>query len=187
MEAISRGGSEVSPGARRELPTEGAWGGRWATVRDGAKKPSQPVLAACGPRPRGDAQEVRKKPASPWRQEVQFLTTRVTCPSIDADAVNADPGTPIDDLRPRARTQTQVLLDAGFLTAAELLARIDYPTAELNGAGFLPEAILNARAALGPEPLYRRPDVDPRKYLEPTSRSTSIWKTFSTASTCGAP
>ena len=67
--------------------------------------------------------------------------------------------------RPRTRASstapTQVLLDAGFLTAAELLARIDYPTAELNGAGFLPEAILNARAALGPEPLYRRPDVDP--------------------------
>ena len=52
-------------------------------------------------------------------------------------------------------------IHAGFLTAAGLLARIDYPTAELNGAGFLPEAILNARAALGPEPLYRWPDVDP--------------------------
>ena len=34
-------------------------------VRDGTKRPSQPVLAACGPRPKGDAQEVRKKPASP--------------------------------------------------------------------------------------------------------------------------
>ena len=90
-----------------------------------------------------------------------MLATTVDLTRWYADAVNADPNTPIDDLRPRARTQTQVLLDAGFLTAAGLLARIDYPTSELNGAGFLPEAILNARAALGPEPLYRRPDVDP--------------------------
>ena len=82
--------SVLGPGG--ELPTEGAWGGRWATVRDGAKKPSQPVLAACGPRPRGDAQEVRKKPASPWRQEVQFLTTRVTCPSIDRVSILAFKG-----------------------------------------------------------------------------------------------
>ena len=36
-------------------------------VRDGAKRPSQPVLAACGPRPKGDTQQVTKKPASPWR------------------------------------------------------------------------------------------------------------------------
>ena len=28
------------------------------------KGPSQPVVAACGPRPRGDTQEVTKKPAS---------------------------------------------------------------------------------------------------------------------------
>ena len=90
-----------------------------------------------------------------------MLATTVDLTRWYADAVNADPNTPIDSLRPRARTQTQVLLDAGILTAAELLARIDYPTSELNGAGFLPEAILNARAALGPEPLYRRPDVDP--------------------------
>ena len=90
-----------------------------------------------------------------------MLATTVDLTRWYADAVNADPNTPIDDLRPRARTQTQVLLDAGILTAAGLLARIDYPRSELNGAGFLPEAILNARAALGPEPLYRRPDVDP--------------------------
>ena len=89
------------------------------------------------------------------------LATTVDLTRWYADAVNADPNTPIDDLRPRARTQTQALLDAGFSTAAELLARIHPPTAELNGAGFLPEAILNARAALGPEPLYLRPDVDP--------------------------
>ena len=92
---------------------------------------------------------------------IAVLATTVDLTRWYADAVNADPNTPIDDLRPRARTQTQVLLDAGILTAAGLLARIDYPTSELNGAGFLPEAILNARAALGPEPLYRRPDVDP--------------------------
>ena len=89
------------------------------------------------------------------------LATTVDLTRWYADAGGADPNTPIDDLRPRARTQTRVLLDAGISTAAELLARIHSPTAELNGAGFLPEAILNARAALGPEPLYQRPDVDP--------------------------
>ena len=69
---------------------------------------------------------------------IAVLATTVDLTRWYADAVNADPNTPIDDLRPRARTQTQVLLDAGILTAAGLLARIDYPTSELNGAGFLP-------------------------------------------------
>ena len=41
------------------------------------------------------------------------LATTVDLTRWYADAVNADPNTPIDDLRPRARTQTQVLLDAG--------------------------------------------------------------------------
>ena len=89
------------------------------------------------------------------------LATSVDLTRWRTEAVNADPGPPIDSLRPRPRTQTQTLIDAGLLTAADLLARIHPPTAELNGAGFLPEAILNARAALGPEPLYQRPDVDP--------------------------
>lgn len=79
-----------------------------------------------------------------------------------ADAAGAAPDTPIESLRPRARKQIRTLQEAGIATAADLLDRVHPRTVELGGAGFVPEAILNARAALGSEPVYRRPDVDPR-------------------------
>ena len=74
-----------------------------------------------------------------------------------ADA--ADPDVAVADLNPRAKKQVGLLEDAGILTAAEVLAVLDRPTAALGGAGFVPEAILNARAALGPEVVYLRPGV----------------------------
>lgn len=67
--------------------------------------------------------------------------------------------TPVADLYPRSKKQIALLENAGALTAGEVLELIHPETAELDGAGFLPEAILNAKAATGPEPIYLRPGV----------------------------
>ena len=87
------------------------------------------------------------------------LAATVDLPKWMAAAADCNPHTPIDRLRPRARTQAQAICDAGISTAGELLAEVHSPTAALDGAGFVPDAILNARAALGPQPVYRRPGV----------------------------
>lgn len=90
------------------------------------------------------------------------LGTAVDLDKWCAAAAEAAPNTPIESLRPRARKQIQTLQEAGILNSADLLDRIHPRTAELGGAGFVPEAILNARAALGAEPVYRRPDIEPQ-------------------------
>jgi len=88
------------------------------------------------------------------------LGTAVDLNKWHADATEAAPDAPIETLRPRAHKQIETLQAAGIASASDLLDRIHTPTLETNGAGFVPEAILNARAALGPEPVYRRPNGD---------------------------
>ena len=76
----------------------------------------------------------------------------------------------LSELLKRAKKQVRLLQAVGITTAAEALAMLDAETARLRGAGFLPDAILNARAALGPAKVYclpgpERPAV-PRGELE---------------------
>ncbi len=74
-------------------------------------------------------------------------------------AADAPAGEAVADLNPRAKRQVRLLEEAGVFTAGDVLEAIDRRTAAFDGAGFLPEAILNAKAVTGPEPVYVRPDV----------------------------
>ena len=74
-------------------------------------------------------------------------------------AAAAGPDVAVSDLNPRAKKQVGLLEEAGISTASDVLMSLDPATVALGGAGFVPEAILNARAALGPEPVYLRPGV----------------------------
>jgi predicted RecB family nuclease len=71
----------------------------------------------------------------------------------DATAVN--PQTPVDQLRPKAKKQIAALSDAGVATAADVIEHVDHQTANLDR--WAAAAIINARAATGPEPVYRLP------------------------------
>lgn len=110
----------------------------------------------------------------PWRQlrdagivdragvaGLHYPTARLAADGVDVEKVlnlaAAAPGeAPIADLIPRATKQRSLLADAGITTAGAARAALDARTAAITGR-FLPSAILDARAALGPEPLYRLP------------------------------
>jgi predicted RecB family nuclease len=87
------------------------------------------------------------------------LATDVDLPRALAAATGVPGATPITEVIPRARKQQRVFADAGIDTAADLIAATDPATAELAGPNWLPEAILQARAALGDASVYRRPDA----------------------------
>ena len=74
-------------------------------------------------------------------------------------ASDAPGGEAVADLNPRAKKQVGLLEESGILTADGVLTANDSVTAGFDGAGFLPEAILNARAATGPKTVYVRPRV----------------------------
>lgn len=71
------------------------------------------------------------------------------------EAAAADPRTPLEHLRPRATKQLETLAVAGILTAGDAITRFDARTAKLDR--WVAAAIVNARAAIGPEPVYRLP------------------------------
>jgi predicted RecB family nuclease len=73
-------------------------------------------------------------------------------------AEGADPSILLESLRPRAKKQLSVLDEAGVRTVEGLLRVTDPDTAAVGG--FIAKRILDARAALGPHPVYRRPGVD---------------------------
>ena len=66
------------------------------------------------------------------------------------------PGTSVGELLPEPRSNRGVARP-GITTAAEVLARLDPTTTALGGSDFVPRAILDARAVLGSEPIYRLP------------------------------
>jgi predicted RecB family nuclease len=73
-------------------------------------------------------------------------------------AEGEDPSVSLESLRPRAKKQLLVLEEAGVRTVGDLLRVTDLDTAAVGG--FIAKRILDARAALGPHPVYRRPGVD---------------------------
>ncbi|MCP3976870.1 MAG: TM0106 family RecB-like putative nuclease [bacterium] len=71
------------------------------------------------------------------------------------DAATADRETLVEELRPRAKKQIETLQGADLLTAGDVVDRLDPATAGLDK--WAAAAIVNAKAATGPEPVYRRP------------------------------
>lgn len=97
---------------------------------------------------------------------LDHLTARLAAendkvPSLIELAAAADPATPVGALIPRAKKQQERLADAGFATAADVVARLDPLTASIAGS-FLADAIVRARAALGDQPIYRTPGGETR-------------------------
>ena len=78
---------------------------------------------------------------------------------IDA-ATGVDPDTPIGDLLNRAPKQLAAARSAGLEVAADVLEDLDDRTVALSGGRWLRQAIVAARAVLGPAPVYRKPDRD---------------------------
>ncbi len=76
-------------------------------------------------------------------------------------ATEVPPDTPLVSLWARAGGQLDRLGTAGLVTAGDLVTTLDPPTAEIDNPGFLPRAIVAARAALHPEPVLRRSDEVP--------------------------
>lgn len=88
----------------------------------------------------------------------ELVTAGVDLTPVLAAASLADPTAPVAELvAPRRRAQLEHLEEAGILDASAVLA-LDQATATYSGAGLaaLAEHIDLARAALGPEPVYRR-------------------------------
>lgn len=91
---------------------------------------------------------------------LHYPTADLTRGGVDVEwfldtATGHPEGTLISDLRPRATKQLELLASVGITTVADL-GRLDGRTARFGG--FLAPQILSARAAIGPEPVYRRPD-----------------------------
>lgn len=96
----------------------------------------------------------------------ELVTSKVDVEKLLGLAVGRPSSDLISDVIPRAKKQIEVLQAAGLETVSDL-ARLDPLTASVGG--FVAPAILNARAALGPEPVYRRHGQDgqvPRADIE---------------------
>ncbi|MEE8406763.1 MAG: hypothetical protein V3S32_06405, partial [Acidimicrobiia bacterium] len=73
-------------------------------------------------------------------------------------AEGAEPSVSLESLRPRAKKQLLALEKGGVRTVGDFSRLTDSDTAAVGG--FIAKRILDARAALGPHPVYRRPGVD---------------------------
>jgi predicted RecB family nuclease len=95
---------------------------------------------------------------------------------------------PVGDLRPRANKQIEVLAQAGVNTVGDLVDLVDPLTASVGG--FVAPRILDARAATGPHPVYRRPgmsgtdvpggDVEIDLDMENVNEGVYLWGTLLT-------
>ena len=74
-------------------------------------------------------------------------------------AVDAEPDADSATLTPRSKKQAGLLAAAGLVTVADVTAMLDPTTAAVAGSSYLPKSIIHARAALGPEPVYRLPEA----------------------------
>ena len=95
--------------------------------------------------------------------DLHYPTAFLMKSGVDLDgflelARGADPSVSLESLRPRAKKQLSVLDKAGVRTVKGLLKVADPYTAAVGG--FIAKRILDARAALGPHLVYRRPGAD---------------------------
>ena len=97
---------------------------------------------------------------------LDHFTARLAAEGVDVEkvlrlAAEADSQTPVATLIPAARKQISLLEAAGILTAGDVVDRLDALTARVAGSSAIARAILEARAILGPEPVYRLGDEVP--------------------------
>ncbi len=98
---------------------------------------------------------------------LDVVTAELVCAGVDlapvlAAAAQSSPDTPVSELvSPKRKAQLACLYGAGIDTAAQVLA-LDPTAAAYSGSRLsgLVEQIEQARAALGPEPAYRRRGID---------------------------
>ncbi|MCH7583702.1 MAG: hypothetical protein IH941_00915, partial [Acidobacteria bacterium] len=95
---------------------------------------------------------------------LHYPTARLAADGLNATkildlAVDAEPDADSATLTPRSKKQAGLLAAAGLATVNDVVAMLDPTTAAVAGSSYLPTAIIHARAALGPEPVYRLPDA----------------------------
>lgn len=96
--------------------------------------------------------------------DLDYLTARLGGDGVAlADWIElsraALPTTRLEELNSRRTKQLRMMAEEGITTAGEYLAAIEPRTASLGKVTWLDEAILNARAVLGPESAYLRPGI----------------------------
>ncbi|HVR77662.1 MAG TPA: hypothetical protein VMS99_04645 [Acidimicrobiia bacterium] len=106
---------------------------------------------------------------------------------LDA-AAGVPASAPVGTLRPRAGKQLEALARAGVSTVGDLIDFVDPLTASVGG--FVAPRILDARAAVGPHPVYRRPgargtdvpgaDVEIDLDMENVNDGVYLWGTLLT-------
>jgi len=105
--------------------------------------------------------------------DLDYLTASLLKSGVEIDVFlklveSEEPSVLLESLRPRATKQLLALEEAGVQTVEDLLGVADSETAAVGG--FIAKRILDARAALGPHHVYRRPGVDevtvPRANIE---------------------
>ncbi len=119
-----------------------------------------------------------------------ILATTVDLPAWLDAAADVGGDALLADLRPRSLGQIEALARAGVRSVADLRSGVDPVTASVGSGGFLPEAILRARAVLGHEPIYRRPgatgddlpraDIEIDIDMESVSAGAYMWGTLVT-------
>jgi predicted RecB family nuclease len=103
-------------------------------------------------------------------------------------AASSPRSAPIGDLRPRAHKQHEEMALAGITTVGGFVDLVDPLTASVGG--FVAPRILDARAAIGPHPVYRRPgmsgtevpgaDVEIDLDMENVNEGVYLWGTLLT-------
>jgi predicted RecB family nuclease len=117
----------------------------------------------------------------------ELIESRVDVARWLEDAATADPATAVAELRPQAKKQIATLGAAGIATAGDIVARLDPATARFGS--WIRMAILNARAATGPEPVYLLPggvttmprsDIEIDVDMESTNDGVYMWGAYVT-------
>jgi predicted RecB family nuclease len=95
--------------------------------------------------------------------DLNYPTASLMKNGVEADVFldlieGAEPSVLLKSLRSRAKKQLLILEEAGVRSVGEFSRVTDPDTAAVGG--FIAKRILDARAALGPHPVYRRPNMD---------------------------
>lgn len=128
--------------------------------------------------------------------ELDYETARIGADGVDTPRLlermaAADPATALADLLSDVEKQLSLLTARGFETVEDVVDRLDPVTAALGPTSFLPGAIINARAAVGPAKVYRLPcareggavpraDIEIDVDMENTNDGVYLWGAFVT-------